>query len=329
MEKLPWVRTVQGDVPAASLGHTQCHEHIYLRKGPSYDVNPALCMDDFSRSLQELSDYRAAGGGAIVDAQPGDFGRDAAVLQALSARSGVAIVAVTGFHKLCFLEPQSSLPTLTVPALTARFIGEITQGMTPPDGRLLPARAGMVKAALTEGGLEDPAYRPLWEAAARTAVATGAPLMVHTDPGSDPLGLMTFLTARGVAPERVLLCHLDRTVPDTATHLALLRQGAYLCYDTIHRLKYHSDAEELSRIAGICRAGFSHRLVLSLDTTNERLRAYRAADMGLNYLLTDFLPMLRRAGVEHGQIRAMCRSNAAHLLSFRISPSAGEQENQT
>ena len=52
-------------------------------------------MDDEARSAAELAQYRKSGGALLVDAQPGGYGRDAAVLKRLSAKSNVHIVAVT------------------------------------------------------------------------------------------------------------------------------------------------------------------------------------------------------------------------------------------
>ncbi|MBP3940918.1 MAG: phosphotriesterase, partial [Christensenellaceae bacterium] len=74
------IRTVRGDILASEIGHTQCHEHIWLRKGPSFAVNPALLIDDEEKSLAELLDYKKAGGSAIVDAQPINCGRCPEVL---------------------------------------------------------------------------------------------------------------------------------------------------------------------------------------------------------------------------------------------------------
>ena len=65
-----FVRTVTGDVAPDTLGHCQCHEHIFLEMDRSYEVSPVLYMDDYDKSLAELREYRAAGGGTIVDAQP-------------------------------------------------------------------------------------------------------------------------------------------------------------------------------------------------------------------------------------------------------------------
>ena len=36
-------------------GHAQCHEHIWLNKGASYNVNKALCEDSPEKSLKELT----------------------------------------------------------------------------------------------------------------------------------------------------------------------------------------------------------------------------------------------------------------------------------
>lgn len=66
------IRTIWKDIWSEEAGHTQCHEHIWLKKGASYKVNHALCMDDRERSLTELKDYYQEGGRLIVDAQPID-----------------------------------------------------------------------------------------------------------------------------------------------------------------------------------------------------------------------------------------------------------------
>lgn len=310
------VQTVLGALQPAYLGHIQCHEHIWLRKGPSYACNPALRIDDFEKSLQELLAYRAAGGGAIVDAQPGGFGRDAQALADLSQRSGVQILAVTGFHKLAFLEPDAPLRGLSAPELTRYFCRELTQGLLRPDGSRCSGRAALIKAAYERGGWQDPGYAPLFEAVAQSAAKTGAPVIIHTEPGNDIPALLAWFSARGVPPERMMLCHLDRTHPDPAYHRKTLSSGCMLCYDSIHRYRYVSDAQELSLLQSVLDAGFARQIVLSLDTTNQRLRAYSAADMGLDTILLDFLPYLRANGIEDRRIEAMCRSNAARFLQF-------------
>ena len=45
------IMTVTGQVEPSSLGFTQSHEHILLRKGQSYLVSPQLWQDEPDRSL--------------------------------------------------------------------------------------------------------------------------------------------------------------------------------------------------------------------------------------------------------------------------------------
>lgn len=308
------VRTILGDVPAETLGHTQCHEHIWLRKGPSFDCNPALCMEDYDRSLRELLDYRTAGGGAIVDAQPGGFGRDAGQLERLSRESGVQIVAVTGFHKPAFLE-DPVLRQLTAAALESRFVSELVDGMLLPDGSRSTAKAGMVKATWDGQGLKDPLLGPWFAAVAAAAAQTGAPVLIHTEPTTDVPALVQFFARFGVPAQRLLLCHLDRSQPNPNLHRQVLSMGCSLCYDSVHRLKYVSHEQELALIAAMCREGYADQIVLSLDTTAGRLRHYGAPDMGLDYLLRDYLPMLRQAGLSDKIIEKLFRTNAARMLA--------------
>ncbi|MBQ6840058.1 MAG: TatD family hydrolase [Oscillospiraceae bacterium] len=302
------IRTVTGDLPAEQLGHIQCHEHIWLRKGPGYELNPALCMDDYNKSLQELKDYRLAGGATIVDAQPGGFGRDAEKLLRLSKDSGVNIVAVTGFHKKAFAEED--LGALTETALVDRFCREITEGMTECGS----AKAGMVKAAWDDGGLEDYVNQKLFSAVAATAAQTGAPVLIHTEKDTDLTRMLKLFEGCGVPAHRILICHLDRTIPDPGLHKEVMAAGCYLCYDSVNRLKYVSHAQELALIGKMCEAGLDERIVLSLDTTAARLRSYGAADMGLDYLLKDYKNMLISAGIPEKSIRKMYETNAAQIL---------------
>ncbi len=309
-------RSVSGPLNPAELGHVQCHEHIWLRRGPSADCNPALCMDDFDKSLAELREYRSAGGSAIVDAQPAGFGRDAGMLQKLDTTGGVHILAVTGFHKLQFMEADAPLRRMSQADMTSFFLSELEQGLICPGGRRLDAQAALVKLAYERGGWTDSDYAPLFSAAARAAAESGAPVMVHTEKGNDILGLIKWLNNCGVPAQKLLICHLDRTHHDAQYHRRVLDTGCTLCYDSVHREKYVSAEQELALIKEMCADGYADRIVLSLDTTNRRLRAYNASDMGLDYILTTFIPRLHECGIKNAHIEAMCRKNAAHFLQY-------------
>ncbi|MEA4912430.1 MAG: hypothetical protein VB092_07490 [Oscillospiraceae bacterium] len=314
-----YIRTVTGDVTCESIGHAQCHEHIYLLKGPSFACNPALCMDDYESSKRELLDYKRAGGSLIVDAQPGYFGRDAKVLRRLSEGSGVLIVASTGFHKLSYMEENAPLLRMNELRTADFFVDEIMRGMLDTDWESARSRAGIIKIVFEKDGLENAVSRRLIRAAGAAASQTGAAIMIHTESDADVSALLDYFSAMGMSMDRLLVCHLDRTHPDPDYHLRLLDRGCSLCYDSIHRYKYVSDAQELALIRRVCTAGYEQQIVLSLDTTNQRLRAYYAKDMGLDYILCSFIPQLRQAGICEDHIRRMCRTNARRILQLSIN----------
>lgn len=317
------VRTVLGDLPASDLGHVQCHEHIFLKKGNSYLQNPALCMDDMSRSLRELCDYRAAGGAMIVDAQPVGCGRDGAALMELSAKSGVGIVAVTGFHKKCFFEDGTDYLSWPEEKLAQLYSSEVTEGLLAADNGRLSAKAGLIKMSCDPGCFTDATYGRLFTAAAAAAGETGAAVLVHTESGVDSLKLVDLLGGYGVAPQRIILCHLDRTWHDAEYHKEALSMGCFLCYDSVHRLKYVSDEAEIALLHSVKKTGGLKQILLSLDTTNQRLRAYHAKDMGLDYILTNFIPMLLKNDFSSDEIYDMCQCNPCRALGMARKENKG------
>ena len=250
-------QSVSGRLGTAELGHIQCHEHIWLRHGPSVTCNSALCMDDFDKSLAELRTYRAAGGSSIIDAQPCGFGRDAGILQRLADDSGVHILAVTGFHKLQFMEEDAPLRNMSEADMTAFFRSELEQGLVRPSGGRMESRAALVKLAYERGGWQDADYAPLFSAAAKAAAQSDSPIMIHTEKDNDMLALIKWLNGCGVPAQKLLICHLDRTHHDAAYHRQVLDTGCTLCYDSVHREKYVSNTQELSLIKEMCVSGYA------------------------------------------------------------------------
>jgi len=334
--------TVTGPVPADELGWCQSHEHILIRKGQPFAVDSALLMDEPDRSLAELCRYRDAvhrkAGSAdtpvrpeilfcsVVDAQPGGCGRMASELRELSRRSGVRIIASTGFHKLCYYPEDHWIRRASADELAGWFIEELAAGMYEDDaaGRpddlreaetVLPGyrtdiRAGQIKTAWDTGGYTGQ-YAVLFEAAALAHAATGVPVMIHVEQGTDPRPLMHFLRLRGVAAEKMIFCHMDRACPDLRMHMDIAAEGAYLEYDTIGRFKYHSDEEEIRIFKELIAAGCLDRLLFSLDTTRKRMGSYDGTEITLSYIAEVFLDKMEQAGIGRDAIRKIAYDNPA------------------
>ena len=309
------IRTVLGDISPNDLGHTQCHEHVYLEKGKSFEVSPVLLMDDESKSLEELTAYRSAGGKTIVDAQPVFCGRRADILEKLSSRSNVNIVASTGFHVNRFYYDDSYLFSFTEDEMTRLYMHEIEIGMHTDENkmeRIADAKAGVMKTGVDKtGNFKSKQFY----AAANAAALTGVPVLCHTESNCDVLGLIRFFEDAGIEPSKTIICHLDRARYDLGYHKEVLQTGAYLEYDTINRLKYLSNKQEIDLITAMLEAGFEDQILLSLDTTNARMRAY-GAEMGLDYILKTFIPILKSEGVYDEDLIKMTRKNAEKALKI-------------
>lgn len=309
--------TVTGEIAPKQLGFCQSHEHLCIEDGESRRQNPDLLIDDPERTLAELHDFYRADGRAVVDAQPVGCGRNARTLKLLSEKSGVRVIASTGFHRARFYPADHWIHGMDEDALFALFTRELTEGMftgcdnSPPE-QITSIRAGQIKAAL-EGNPLDPRAQILFAAAARAARATGAPLMVHVERGSDPDVLADFLEARDVPLHRVILCHMDRAVDDLPAHLRLLKRGVWLEYDTIGRPKYHDDGREIEIIAAMTRAGYGEQLLAGLDVTRARYLAY-GGQVGLHYLLKHFLPRLA-AAIGEQAAKSIFTENAIRAFS--------------
>lgn len=314
------IHTVLGTVDPSELLFTQCHEHLLLSKGRSFQVNPVLCIDDLEKSVQETKDYFEAGGRGIVEAQPVGCSRVSEGLTEISRRTGVHIIASTGFHKLQFYPKTHWIRVLEEKQLARIYLSELTEGMYTETDRIWKpeqksAKAGIIKTALDACNLKGQ-YETLFRAAAWAQAETGAPIMVHIEKGSRPELLIDFFRHWGTDPEKVYFCHMDRACETSDDLKRVLDAGISLEFDTIGRFKYHSDEAELDLIKGLLDQGYEDQILFSLDTTRARLKAYEPSAVGLTYILKTFLPKMRNAGVTENQIQKISIANPRKILAW-------------
>jgi len=315
------ITTVTGPIAPEEMGFCHSHEHLFLKKGQSAQIDPALQIDDYDKTIQELNLFKEIGGSTIVEAQPVGSGRHSEWLTAASQQTGVQIVASTGFHKLVFYPEDHWIHTTDADKLTELYIDELQNGMYADGEEAWPeqqmaARAGIIKTASDFQGVGGRYYR-LFRAAAQAAFATKAPIMSHTEMGRSALDQIKLYTDFGLEPSQLIICHLDREMENADYMLHVASTGVYLELDTIGRFKYHSDEEEVQLIAKLIEAGYENQILLSLDTTRKRLKSY-GGELGLDYLATTFLPMVERSGISQVLIRKFMIDNPAQAFSKKI-----------
>ncbi|MCL2197743.1 MAG: hypothetical protein FWB80_02360 [Defluviitaleaceae bacterium] len=313
------IQTIRGSIDPKTLGFCHSHDHIMVAKGKPAEVDPALCMDDYDKSLEELRLFKRVGGSAIVDCQPVGAGRMSAELAKLSEQSGIHVVSATGFHKMALYYGDSWVFSFGESELEELFVHELTQGMYTNTETGSPTnyeshKAGVIKVAYDIVGL-TPQYKKLFSAAAKAQIKTNAPMIIHIDNGSNPVVLDEFLTQAGVDPTKRIYCHLDRAVEELSTHIELCKRGSYVEYDTIYRQKYHTDMAELEIIQRMLDAGFNDKILLGLDSTRTRFKSY-GGEPGLGYIKEGFLPLLEQGGISASVSNKFMVENPSVAFAF-------------
>jgi phosphotriesterase-related protein len=314
------VRTVLGDIDASTLGFCSAHDHVLIGDGLGARANPDLLVDDLDAALVDLAAFADAGGAAMVDAMPLDCGRDPVGLVAASHRSGVHIVATTGFHTPHYYEANHWSTTASVDRIADLLVAEVSEGMdrysySGPVVDRIEARAGLVKIA-SEHGRIAAVTEKLLEAAAQCHHRSGAAILTHMEHGTMGLEQVERLGRYGVDPNAILLSHCDRN-HDAVYHADLAATGAYLVYDGPTRTKYHTPEFVAGLMAAACAAGAEQRILVGMDLA---LRSYRigyGGAPGMAFLPGCFVDVLRGRGFSDAAVTAFTVANPASALALR------------
>ena len=316
-----FVRTVLGDIPARDVGFAHCHEHTFILPGRFSEVDPDHRLDDLDKTTSELADFHNHDGRTVVDAQAIGQERAPQLQKIASERSGVNIVASTGFHRSLYYYPDHFHFFESPELLARRMIEEIEQGMAVYRGSEIvertSIRAGMLKFA-TDYHVISNHSKKVAEAIAAAHLATGAPILTHCEMGTCALEQIELFEKLGVHPSALLLSHLDRNL-DLYLHEDVADTGAYLVYDGISRVTLHPDMEVIQILRRMVEDGYVRQLLLGMDMGRRSMWKAYGGGPGLTYLGNVFLVKLRRAGLTHEPIDAVTNRNPADALSFRVS----------
>ena len=314
----PHVITVAGPVPASQLGVVDAHDHLFVASR----ALPGGEIDDPDRVIAEVEAAKASGVTTIVELTPIGLGRRPDLMRRVSAATGVAVIAATGFHRDAHYAPEHWANTASVDLLAERIAADLLEGMHPVDWSAPAgpdaARAGVIKAGTSYQRI-SPSERRRLEAAAFASARTGAAIVVHTEVGTCGHAVIDALEASGARPDRILLAHLDRN-PDLELHAEIASRGVVLEYDTIGRIKYRPDSVLLDLIERMVAAGHGDRIVLGLDLgVRDYFRSFGGGP-GMTTLMADFVPRVRRR-IGDERTDAILVANPAR--AFAIAESGG------
>ncbi|WP_066254476.1 phosphotriesterase family protein [Neobacillus drentensis] len=313
------VNTVLGPIATEDLGITALHEHIgFGLPGCDLDTQWWKKPDEaFDVTLQRLNRFREHGGKTFVDCTGIGNGRDVEYFQVLSRRTGIHIVAVTGF-----VAGDSALPYFrnkSVEYLTDLFVHEVTVGIEDTG-----AKAGAIKVGVSRGGKLSELDKRIYRAAARAAVKTGAPIITHLS--TDPMTAINIFDEEGLPLNRVLMGHADvgQDADDERDEM-IAKKGGYVGFDTlgydteVENAPYWSRPrkERVDQFLRFINKGFLDRAVVSADANCCALGWPGLKGHSVNYVFEEFLPDLRKAGVSEDAFEQLLVHTPAKFLTLQ------------
>ena len=314
---MSFVRTVLGDIDPGTLGVTYAHEHLVIDGGRPVLMNPDFDLGDVGSMASEVAQAAALGLRSVVDAMPCDAGRSAVKLADLSRQTGVNVIAPTGLHHDRYYGPAHWSHRISTDELADLFIADVSDGIDANDysGPVVNRtafRAGIIKVAGSDGG-PSPRDLRLFEAAAAAHLATGVPILTHCEGGTGALEQIRALSGLGVAPEHLILSHVDKVV-DRGYHREILGTGAFGEYDGSFRWG-DGDNGTLRLLAWAAEDGLDGRILLGMDAARRGYYRVHGGSPGLTWLLDGFTAAMAERGLDEGVRHRLFVDNPAQALA--------------
>jgi phosphotriesterase-related protein len=309
------IPTAGGTIDSGALGRTLIHEHVFVIT-PEVLQNYPEEWDEQVRvadAVEKLTALKAAGIDTIFDPTVVGLGRYIPRIVEIAKQVELNIVVATGVYTYDsvpnYFRLRGPVLGLDLPdPMADLFIRDITQGIADTG-----VKAAFLKCAIDEEGMTRDVERIL-RAVARAHLETGAPVMVHTHPGTKRgLEVHNVLSEMGVDPARVCLAHSGDS--NDLDHLSELADHGYLLgMDRFGVDPYASFDQRVDTVVKLIERGYLDRMGLAHDASCyfdwiEPSYLAMAPNWNYQHIPNDVLPELRNRGVSDDQIDALLIDN--------------------
>ena len=313
------VRTILADVAPDTLSHGAVlfHEHMSLN-APFWDrllggitdeqremflgsPDSPYFMQDVDVMVAEMQAAARDGVAAIADGGHADMGRSLEFLREVSEKSGMPIIASGGYYTDPFIPPE----------LADQTDDEIAEALAQS---ATDERWGAFGEIASSGEI-TPAERKVFRAIAKAHLATNVPIFTHTANGLEAEAQLDIFEGLGVPSEHVVIGHLGGLDdPEATVHKAIAARGAFVGFDRLGGGP-DADARKVPMVLALIEAGYLDNVLLASDFAAAR-DITRNGGAGYAKTLTQFVPMLREAGVSDDAIHTLTVENPLRFLAF-------------
>jgi phosphotriesterase-related protein len=342
------VMTVLGPVEPEALGTTLIHEHIFFdlsvyheaRFGPDKAEplpdeplriehlhllrhNVAQLRDNcFQRDIDvaeaEVLLFKEHGGQTIVEVSSGGLAPDYPGLAEVARRTGLHVVASTGYYIGASHPPE--LADKSAGQIADEMLRDVLAGFPGTD-----IRAGVLGEIGTTEPL-SPTERRVLEATGRVQAETGTAIVMHPDSTHqtyEPIArTLDLLATAGADLGRVVISHCDdRLAQSYESYGKLAALGCTLAFDTFGKQSYYptrgrqypNDQARVDTVARVVADGLAGSITLAHDACYKTDLTRWGGD-GYGHILRNIVPRLRLAGVPEAAIQQMLVENPRRLL---------------
>ncbi|CAM3168662.1 phosphotriesterase family protein [Streptobacillus ratti] len=280
-------------------GYTLTHEHIFIDLS-KHKNNLDCRLDAKEEMIKEMKKLYSKGVRNIVEVTNMGMGRDVNYVNDIQKESKINFIFSTGFYKTPFL--PEFVESMSVDELSELIIKDIEVGI---DGTEI--KAGIIGEIGTSLNEMKELEEKVFLSAIKAHKKTGVPITTHTTLGTYGLEQIEFFKKHNVDLSKVVIGHVDLS-GDIQYILSMLKEGAYVEFDTIGKNNYLSDDLRVEMLKQIEKEGFINKLFLSMDITRKSNMEYMGG-IGYSYLFDIFLPKLREAGIKEESIEMMLIDN--------------------
>lgn len=293
---MSFVRTVMGDIDPANMGITYSHEHIVIEESYPTLRNADFLLNDVQKIVVELKDVYAAGGRTMVDTMPTACGRNIIKLAEVSRQSKINIIAPTGLHLPIYYPPNHWQFHLSEEQLTKLFTDDVQLGIDKydycaPVVERTEYKAGMIKLASGDHPFDDN-LKKIFRAVVNTQLATGVPILTHTNSGKFAIQQAELFQTLGADPDHIVISHVDR-YKDIGFHKALLQTGVRVEYDSAFRWKTGDENFTFTLLEKLL-PDYPAQITVGMDAARNTYWKSYGGTPGLTYLLTNFITELNK-----------------------------------
>src|SRR4029079_17923511 len=264
------VQTWTGPIEAEELGTTLIHEHLRnadeavrnqwpiagaVKEDKPYEVAPEQVFDIAVREAKAAVEL---GVKTIGEPTAMFLGRDVGFMKRVAEESGLQVVPCTGIYTYDHL-PQFFL-NRDPDQIADLFVHDIENGIQGTD-----IRAAFIKCAADEPGVNENIEK-VHRAAARASVRTGAPIMAHSRPASNPgPRQVEIFLEEGVEPAKIQIAHTGDS--DDLDYIeGLLETGVWIGLDRYGLDIFLPYDRRQATAKALLERGYADRMFLSADS---------------------------------------------------------------